>query len=457
MRKIFEDHQVNKNSQDSFSTKINKVTSYALYWNFWEACISQILLIGHQTALFFKTSGILFGLQGTFFALLYVIIDFLNMSLEFAIIPYFPYFSASKYHFRKFIYHYIIPQSIIFLTIPLLFIYIQPKFLLFSRITILFSESSLITIIMLICIISEGLKKNARALLYLALKNKVTAFGEIVYTGLYTGTVWGLYILGYQISLPLLALPFCFLSVCTTSVLWYNVYLFYKTLPATSHDVISYSFKKYNKSRFIIFINHTCRIFFSSNFLVPFFAQTKGMLTAGTAHLISSITFGVTYCIQRLFAPTGGALFSHIRNIDHTLSQKLFSNLIKKIIYTISLIVICMTISIVFITLTQDSHWRFFIIPLLITFFISHILESLFMIFEKIFIAYDQPLYSTVCNLISIVICFFLYTLLYKNAFMYFIIGSMIIRIVTFIVLCAIAFKKWGFSFKINNTICSND
>ncbi len=451
MKKIFDEHSANKQSEDSLLTKIQRVTRYALFWNFWEATVSQILQIGTQTLLFLHINKILFGLQGTFFALVFGIVHVANLGLEFAIIPYFPYFSSSKHHFKKFFYHYLIPQFFIFLSIPFFIFYLLPPSWISHIIMPLRASKGMITIAW-ICIVSEGIKKNARAILYLAFKNKVTAVTEIIHYVGYSCCLWSMYLLHYPFSLHTLIIPFCILSLITMIMLVLKVYALYCLLPDHADEVMHYSFKKFNKNRLFIFINHACRIIFSDNFLITFFAQTKGLIEAGTAHLMSSITFGMTYCVQRLFAPTGGALFSHIRAIDHRLSQTIFSQLVRRITYTLIVLTVLLLLGIVIIVTTQNTAWRSTIIPYLIIFFLSHIIESLFMIFEKIYIAYEQPLYITACNLLSVIACYILYLLLFKKTLIYFVIGSMIIRMITFIVLCGIAFKKWGFSITTKQT-----
>jgi hypothetical protein len=362
--------------------QLKKRVSGALLWNTFEAFLYQGVLLGHQLMLYFVADKALFGAQGALFASAYLLISIFNFSLDSAMTSCFLEITQSKKSFKVFLNRYFFPQIYLLLTGSIALIVTTSFSTLPAQLS--FFKDPFWSCIMLLFIASEGTKKNVRALLHLAFKNKTTASIEVLNILSYVGIIWALYFSGISFSLPMLAVPFVVISLLTNTILLVKLYDYYQTLPPANETIPNNFNKDFLQTRGFLYINELSRSLFSTNFLLPFFACFNGLLQAGTATLINAITHSVTFFIQKIFGPSGAALFANAKQLSFKNKQSAFAFLQQKTIVALSSLLLFCCINIQpFITFKIGSqsvyHWT-----LLYTFFLSHFLENIFVVYEKI-------------------------------------------------------------------------
>lgn len=425
--------------------QLKKRVSGALLWNTFEAFLYQGVLLGHQLMLYFVADKTVFGAQGALFASAYLLISIFNFSLDSAMTSCFLEITQNKNRFGLFLKRYFFTQTFFLLTGSIALIMTASFVTLPAR--FVFFKDPIWGFIMVLFIASEGTKKNLRALLHLAFKNKATASIEVINIVSYVGIIWLLYFLGISFSLPMLTIPFVIISLCTNTILLKKLYDYYQTLPPSNKIIQKDFHTSFLQTRGFLYINELSRSLFSTNFLLPFFACFNGLLEAGTAALINTITHSVTFFIQKIFGPSGAALFANAKQLSFKNKQSAFAFLQQKTIFALGslLLFCCINIQpfIVFKIGSQSVfHWT-----LLYTFFLSHFLENIFVVYEKLFIAEGKAHYITFCNGLSFIGCILVATFLYGSPLITILICFMLLRFGAFIGLALCAKKIWGVSF----------
>lgn len=422
---------------------LQKNLSHALFWNSFEAIFYQAVLFTHQCVLFWYIDKTLYGLQGALFATVYLSITFLNGAFDTALSAIFHDLKSNKALFKTVAFTRLLQQTVIlfmggligftFAThsgfLPFLTNYKNPFWILLIS----------------IFIASEGTKKNIRALLHLGFKNKETASIESSNILLYIASIWIFYFFGVPFSLELLTIPFVIVSLITNYILFKTLWHYYQTIP------IEPEFDKtvllvLKKTRLFLYTNELMKSAFSSNFLMPFFASILGLQQAGTASFINSITHSMTFFIQKIFGSSSAALFANSKQIDYSNKQELFSYLNRK----------CMTVLgslLLLFTLTSPSVFSLkfgtslaYSWPLIYCFFIAHLLENMFIIYEKFFITHNKAHYITACNTISFISCAFLITFTAHYSLITTLLFCITARFTAFISLTFLAHKNANYS-----------
>lgn len=424
---------------------LKKRTFSALKWNTFEAFLYQGILIGHQLFLYWLAPKGLFGAQGALFASAFLLISVLNFSLDSGMTSCFLEITKNKKTFKTFFKSYFIPQVVFLFLGATSFALLACNIPLPARFTLF--KDPVWSAIMVLFIVSEGTKKNLRAFLHLAFQNKATASIEVFNIVSYVTSIWLLYFCGISFSLFVLTVPFLFISGITTIILLKKLYDSYLSLPVSDkrfpHDFRSSFFK----TRSFLYLNELSRSLFSSNFLLPFFACFHGILQTSTAAFMNALTHAVTFFIQKIFGPSGAALFANGKHLSCTNKQEMFIFLQQKTWYALGfLLILCLLIFQPFITLQSGSE-TVFNWALLYTFFLSHFLENIFVVYEKFFIAEQKAHYITLCNGISFLGCIVLATLLYNAPLITLLMSFIFLRFAAFISLVYCAHRLWNFSY----------
>jgi hypothetical protein len=423
----------------------NKARS-SLLWNAGEAFLYQSFFLMHQLLLFTYTSKTLYGSLGALFASLYFGITIFNGSFDSVLVSYFAQLSNSKKTFYKFFTHFFIPQSLI------LFIFSLASGLFFLQIKDYapFHLQQFLTYgwvaLMTSFIFLEGTKKNLRALLHLAFKNKKVAYIEVGNIIFYTSLVWSSYFYGIRITPYLLTTYFVLTSALTVAFLLGQLFYYYQTLSIQKKDIKIEKSYFFSFNRTAIYINQLCRSLFSSNFLLPFFAFHAGFKEVGIISLVNTLTFSTTFFIQKIFGPTSSALFASTKQLDTNNKQSAFLFIHKKCLYTVYTVLLLFLLNGYHLFYITQKTVSFHILILVALFFCSHILETLFIVYEKLFIAENKSHYILACNIISFIGCIGAGYFLTQTSFILTLLTFMVIRLLTFCALTFIAKKLWNLS-----------
>lgn len=394
----------NKTIENDKLNNIKKMVSRALAWNTFESFYYQALFLGHQTTLFCTIDKKIYGMYGALFAFLFFSINVLNGSLDQTIIPLFTSITAHRKNFKNFIFSYLATQTLFMwyasFSFGVLFLYVIPTPKVLEPFMTLPWIALLSTFIA-----SEGTKKNIRALLHLAFKNKTTAFIEVSDITLYVTSVWFLYFLGFPLSIGVLVVPFICVSLFATTVLMWQLSDYYKTLPIQHENDLDFPHKSFWYNRIFLYGNQLSCSFFSGNFLLPFFASYCGFAQAGIAAFINTTAFTLTAFIRRIFAPSAAALFANTKKLSHYTKQSAFSFFSRKYLYVIFSILTVFLLNgrhLLYLKIGEQSLQTW---TLVYVFFLIHFLDNMFILYDKLFAAEEKSHYTLLCNVSSFFSC----------------------------------------------------
>ena len=302
-------------------------------WNAFEAILYYSLLGIHQIALFNVIKREEYGLIGTVFALIYLVIAFTNFGFDCSMSPFFGYFTKSRKFFKRLFLFQFFPQVAIISILSIVIYTIQPSLVPHTK---LFGQINCWYFVPLVALltVSEATKKSLRVLLQLAFWNKRTSLLEVIDIIAFLSIVWIPYGLGYSINLKLVFSAMALTSLLSVAVLSYFVAKLYSTIPENSpeqdspeQDLPPQIRGRIIKSRIFNYLNNTTSTVFSSNFLIPFFAIQFGLAQAGVFYIISNVVTFLSVILQKVFGFTGGAFLSNTKEMPSEDKRTAFSEI----------------------------------------------------------------------------------------------------------------------------------
>lgn len=369
-------------TQQSFSSLFR----LAMLWNAVEAFGYQIVFFFYQLFLFKNISADLFAAQGVFFATGYLLITLINGAFEAGVIPVFSELSRSRGSFKKILFPLIV-QTIFLFVVPLIIGWLIPSF-----------SGMLLSLFVGL----EGTKKNLRALLFLGFDSKFLAKIELLNIASYATLVCVLhYIFGIYdvVALVALFLLVSFVSVC---FLVKRALHFYLHLPLGTDFNSGKLEQRFLISRLYSYANQLTRIFFSSNFLLPFLATFScEAADVAVASLVNTVTFTCTSLIQKIFGPLGSALFAYAKYTDSKSKQSVFFTVTR----AAWIVGFLLFLGALLYGLTVNSVSNLSAASFIGIFFLAHLVESCSIVYEKFFIAEEKQQYLLIFNLLVGALC----------------------------------------------------
>ncbi len=398
-------------------------------WSFFEATVYQALLALHHLFVFRTVSSSLFGTAGTIFASLYLVIALANIGLDHALSSFFSYALQSKKHFTYLIGRQLCIALIIVVLVSFAFLCIQ---------TMLPMPCALI--IAGLCIV-ESIKKTLTSILHLAFLNKQSAFIEISALIFYITTIWVSYYFGIPFSLYLIFTPLLIASTISVLIGSYLVYRLYAQLPNQAPLDQTNLYSRIIYTRAYTWINQVGHLFFSSNFLVPFFAYHYGLSYAGILKLISTLSYSISSIMRKVGGTTASALFASGKHSDE--QQKNFfiaTNVVHQLLYGIIIFFSINYYKILMETGTwiTGSHLVLAYFFLLIT-----LSESLFITYEAFLITHEKAYYIVIFNVSTMAFIYFILNNLRSHAPLITLIALLSVRIVTFAGMYFFSYYRW--------------
>ena len=162
----------------SLYNRINNI----LWWHTGESIMYHGILLIHQSLLFTMAPPNMYGLIGSLFSALYLVVTIINAGLDATLSSLFTTYTKSK----QLVWKFIGIQLLINYGISIAVIAIMYTFW-YSTI----SSFTILLAIILPIIILENIKKTTKTLLQLTFQLKVTVFGELGAVVSYVCLVWG--------------------------------------------------------------------------------------------------------------------------------------------------------------------------------------------------------------------------------------------------------------------------
>jgi len=369
-------------------SKVEHKFSKSLAWNTVESLLYNAIMMVHQWALFEHASLSMLGLIGTFFSCIYLAATAIDLGLEASLAPFFEIWSASKKSFRAFLVRQLLPNYLVGL-IVMVGAYLVHRFS-GSPFPVLAHLDLLTAACMALTIFTESTRKTLKTILQIAFQNKAHTILEVGMIIIYICIVWGGYLIGYPLDVPLIFGALCVASVAATMGTLFWVIKWYRTLPAGHEDVPTYSPMRILKSRFFGHLHRISTTVFSFNFIVPLFAYLFGMEYAGILKFVSNITHNITSIIYKIFGASGNALLAHTRYENRNNQQELFGQLTSKLNQTMYALIIFFIINHRLLLGMSKAPLNYLSIAFFALSFIMQLAESFGLSFEKLFLVYER-------------------------------------------------------------------
>ena len=423
-----------KQTEEQFFKNYQKRFFLAVKWNTFESLGYQFVFVLHQIGLFLYCDRALYGKVGALFSACYIAVTLLVSGFDGGLLPFFKKFISDKRSFKIFLLKYVGPQ-LIGMSIVAYFFWIV---ILYAR---SFFELSPATIFLLTTfIVVEGIKKILKHLLYLAFYNRQTALYEVVQIILYVLTVWGCRWLGHPFSVELFFIPFIMYSIIFSFLCAITLSYYYRTLAFPEASVELPSGKTFFIIRLSVLMNQISRAFFSSNFLIPLFALHGGFKEAGVLTFANYLTHACISLFQKIALTPAEALFSRVKQFSLVLHYRALT----LVLYLFSILAIIIGLFVFFNGRTCAESFgcgplNHLTWTVLIFFFFIHLLESMFILYEKFFLMQERVKLLAVGNILTCIVCYLLF--LCKLPFFILVSSCVFIRFTFFILLSCILYR----------------
>ncbi len=390
-----------KQTEEMFLQSYKKSFFSAVKWNTFESIAYQLIFMMHQVGLFTYCNRSLYGMAGVLFSFSYLIITVLIAGLDGGLLPFFKNFTVHKKSFSYLVLHYVQTQSIFIVGSSLagmaLLLVISPFHSIDYRYIFLVG----------FFVIAEGIKKLLKHVLYLAFYNRYTALLEVTQITFYVSIIWIFHWAGAPFSLALFFVPFIVLSLLSSICCGYLLFTYYQTLPS---DNINLSFPPpmdFITTRASVLVNQLCRSFFTSNFLVPLFSFYGGFAQAGVMTFANYLTHACTFFIHKVCVHPAEALLSRVKNLSLASHYKAFQTVLLLFISLTTVLGLLLLIKgQSFAALAGYAQVTQLSWALIIFFFFIHLLENMFILYEKFFLLQERAGLLAIGNLLTCGACF---------------------------------------------------
>jgi len=367
---------------------------YSIQWGLIESGVYHMLLFLHQISLFAFITPELYGIIGALFSLLYMSVVLSDLGLESTLPVFFPSGITSKNHVKSILFSQCIPGVILMVILACITFWYGSKYTM--------TDGYSLGIMSALCI-TEGAKKIGKKLLALLFFNKALAIIEMCALLWYIICVWSCIMSGVSIGLLQVFGPMLMSSVGSLIVILIILYRWYSTLEAVSTTCIVDS-RTLITQRFFNYITHLSHVFFSSNFLIPFFAVQFGAASAGGFKLISSLVSSLTIAFKKIFGGSAAALLAHMHHHDVPTKQHAFNVIIKRSWHGT---LWCLAIFMIITTILTYSHSKAFTLfnyPMVFAYVVLTFSEYFFVAYEVFFITQRRSAALMIISLVSLIL-----------------------------------------------------
>jgi hypothetical protein len=316
--------------------KLQDLPSYFYFgikWNAFEVIAFQIILITHQTILFYSCKNITYGLIATVLSFLYLNISILNFGLDKSLTTFYKSIISSKKNFKKIFLSQVIIQIFIMATFPATIFFILRKFEIGCQYL-----TSIDLLLIFLIFITESIRKTFRAFAQLAFLNNQTAILEIISVIVYVTIFWNLYFYTGSAGLTIALLPLLIESLISVFVLSLIIRNIYKNI--TLNEEYFLTVKEIIFNRVSIFITQLSSLIFSSNLILTTISFRYGLQAAAILQLSKNIINFLFLLLEKTFGITSGSLFTRIKDNNLQIKQKNYNLSVNSVYTSICLILI---------------------------------------------------------------------------------------------------------------------
>ena len=417
-----------------------KFTS-ALTWNSINVFIYKTILLLHQIIIFYFIPNELYGISGTLFAALYLLIGLTNFGFEYSLFTFFSQYSKNKKTIKS-----LLVQCALKITCTLITALIINKTITFitSKTTtysfFLFKFPIQLLPYLITLFITESLRIYLETIAQLAFLNKQIAIIQITTLLSYVTLVWSSYFIYGKITIEAIFIPMVIISI--VEIIWIALKLlsWYKTIPPSlPSDNNSTTIAIIKKEQVDNFINQLSKNLFSPNFLMLLIAFVVGIKQAGIIRYFTNIITLLYMLFSKAIAIPSGAVFSNMKNIDFEKTKKIFLTITNAYIQLLYILAIIISTTIIPIIAYQSELQATSII---LCFSIIIFIEYITITYEKLYLVENATRQLALINFISAILCVMSILIIPINTSM-FLLPICVIRFISAYIIGWYAYIKW--------------
>jgi len=402
-------------------------------WSFSGSIFFEASHLLHNFALFSFLGTSAYGLIGSLFSIIYLVIHITDLGFETSFAPFIGVATQNKKSFRRLFPLYVLPQ-IIFLSLGFLFVYfLFPVF---------FNQSSQLPspILFFSLVICEGLRIFFRRFLHNIFFSRVTVIVELILAIAYYAAVWIPHLVfGHPLTAKLIFTPFLFNSLFATFIFIATILRFYRTLPCNNLGFSSGLFVRIFRARYFNYFIGIEAFLISGNFLVPFFAISFGLAQAGLFKIASVISHSIRALIKSAIHFPGNALLATIKTQPLKTKLRAFYSLSTKLNQIIFFIFTFLLINHSLIhSSSSKAAWFYALIFVGIT-----LVHQLFVVYEQFYVIEE---FASKLFMIKSIEFILFYILIFANKLLTpatTLIYIAIIQFFSFALLAFHAYRRW--------------
>lgn len=430
--------------------KITKKFSSGFRWSICGSIIYELSKILHQTFLLKTMESSLYGLMGSIFSIIYLIIYLTDFGLCYSLPTFLNIFTKNKNNFKKiFIKIYLLPQILIITLSAFCATYFYSKSFLQN------TKSPFIYLIPLI-IIFESIRIFFRRFFHNVFMSRITVITETILMILYLTTVWIPYLfLNFRMTTNLIFMPYLLNSIVCVIIFIFLLIRYYNNLPQEPLIYPANLLKKILKIRFFNYSIHVSKNFFTGNFLTPFFAAKFGLSIAGVFNLANHIAESIKAIMTTTIIFSGNAMIANLKSATMKIKREAFKLLFQKLNIVIYPIAIFLLINYKNLIALKGYHSvSQATLSLAVLFLFISLSEYFFLIYEQFYIIQEHSGKLFLLKLFEFTLFYgiILSNSLYSPFATLLII--MLIKIVSFSLISITAYSIWKIkpNFSINKT-----
>jgi hypothetical protein len=419
---------------------VNEKFSSSFRWNITGSIVYESLKFAHQAFLLKTISTPTYGLIGSIFSIIYLVIYLSKIGFGDALAPFLNIFTKNKQNFRNlFIKKYLLPQIPLFVLAAIVSTYIYSTSFLNNP------DAPLLALIPLI-IVFEGLRIFLRRFMHIIFLSKTTVIVETVLTTFFYSAVWIPYIFfNIPMTSNLVFLPYLFDSLAGVIIFIFMMKKFYKKLPEGELDYPKHFWNRVFKARIFSYSAvQVTKNLFTGNFLTPFFAAIFGLEQAGIFNLANHIAESIKSIMKVTILFSGNALLAQIKSASLEVKRKAFALLGQKLNTVIYPIVIFLAINYKpLLRFKMATNITGAALILTLIFLIITFMEQFFLIYEQFYIVEEQAHRLLIFKLLELAL---FYLFVHFNSLptpAVALLGLLAIRAITFAIIAANAYLIW--------------
>lgn len=358
-------------------------------WSFIGSIVFQTSYILHNALLLTFLGASFYGLLGSLFSIVYLVINITDFGFESSFTPFLHIISRNKKTFKKIFPIYVLPQIAIFALGSLVAMFFYSS--LFTH-----HSQNLPPAFFTFLITLEGIRIFFRRFLHNVFFNKATVIIEQSLMAMYYAAVWLPYFLFSRpltinsIFIPYLINSIIALILFTIIIIWH-----YQTLPSgesypapsapdASDPVVPGLWRRILRTRYFNYLINIETFLISGNFLVPFFATTFGLHQAGLFKIANIVAHSIKALVKAAIHFPGTALLASVKTKSLEVKKAAFYTLSSKLNHIIIFIILFLSINYHTFAMfyqTSKSAWAYASIFIGIT-----IVHQLFVVYEQFYI-----------------------------------------------------------------------